>query len=64
MQELANRDFVDRVRMIDNSSDEKPPHLVYDSKGDACFEKEGKSVDVWKWVNKEKQKGKEQKSHM
>ena len=50
--------------MIDNSSDEKPPHLVYDSKGDACFEEEGKSVDVWKWVNKEKQKGKEQKSHM
>lgn len=53
VQELASREHVHRVRLIDNSSNEKPPHLVYDSKGDECFEKEGKNVDVLKWVEKE-----------
>ena len=53
VQELASREHVHRVRLIDNSSNENPPHLVYDSKGDDCFEKEGKNVDVMKWVEKE-----------
>lgn len=52
VQCLATREHVDRVRIIDNSSDDKPPKIVYDSKGDERFEVEGKRVDVMKWVKK------------
>jgi hypothetical protein len=53
VEKLAKKEHVDRVRMVDNSSNDKPPHMVYDSKGDACFEQEGKTVDVMKWIRKE-----------
>lgn len=50
VQQLAHKDFVDRVRLLDNSSNEKPPHVVYDSAEDPGFEKEGNTVDVMKWI--------------
>lgn len=50
MEQLAHKDYVDRVRLLDNSSNESPPHVVYDSAEDAGFEEEGNTVDVMKWI--------------
>lgn len=53
MQQLAHKDYVDRVRLLDNSSNEKPPHVVYDSENDPGFKEKGHTVDVMKWIKKE-----------
>jgi len=37
---LAAAEHVHRVRLIDNSEDDGPPQIVYDSQGDPCFEKD------------------------
>lgn len=53
VEQLAHKDFVDRVQLLDNSSNDKPPHVVYDSKYDPEFEDKGHHVDVMKWIRKE-----------
>ncbi|KAL7010229.1 hypothetical protein EMMF5_000249 [Cystobasidiomycetes sp. EMM_F5] len=52
VQELAKREHVHRVRIIDNSQDDDEPVVCYDSQGDDCFEQDGGVVDVFKWVKK------------
>lgn len=61
VEQLAHKDYVDRVRLLDNSSNDKPPHLVYDSANDPGFEKEGNTVDVMKWIKKEQESSEHQK---
>ena len=53
VHQLAHKMFCDRVRLLDNSSNDKPPRLVYDSAKDPAFEQDGHNVDVMRWMKKE-----------
>lgn len=53
MQTLAAREHVHRVRLVDNSKENEPPRVVYDSRDDPCFENDGHRVDVAKYVGME-----------
>lgn len=45
VRQLGRKAVVDRVRLVDNSSDEAPPEIVYDSEQDERWQ-EGAQVDV------------------
>lgn len=45
VRQLGRKDVVDRVRLVDNSSDDQPPSIVFDSRTDQGWQ-EGAQVDV------------------
>lgn len=45
VRQLGRKDMVDRVRLVDNSSDDTPPEVIYDSEHDADWQ-QGAQVDV------------------
>lgn len=45
VRQLGRKDVVDRVRLVDNSSDDQPPNVVFDSRTDQGWQ-EGAQVDV------------------
>jgi hypothetical protein len=51
VQQLGTKETVHRVRLVDNSADDAPPQVVYDSEHDEAWQK-GEEIDVFRYVDK------------
>lgn len=51
VQKLGVKAHLDRVRLVDNSADDRQPKVVYDSEEDQAWQ-EGRPIDVDKYVDK------------